>query len=86
VCEAACDVCKERQVVMRARQVVVCTKARCTFEEAALGDEGEVGEPGVQAVKDVGGVHNGGPPHLTLLPATNPLTSMYISFCNFVLG
>jgi len=70
---------------MRARQVVVCTKARCTFEEAALGDEGEVGEPGVQAVKDVGGVHNGGPPHLTLLPATTQLMSVYIWVCDFTL-
>ena len=59
----------ERRVVQK-RQLVMCTEERCTFEEAALGDEGKVGEPGVQAVKDVGGVHNGGPPHLTLLPAT----------------
>ncbi len=71
---------------MRARQVVVCTKARCTFEEAALGDEGEVGEPGVQAVKDVGGVHNGGPPHLTLLPATPTHVTLHLAlqFCSCV--
>ncbi|KAA6421555.1 MAG: hypothetical protein FRX49_08499 [Trebouxia sp. A1-2] len=52
--KAACDACK----------------ARCTFEEVALRDEGEVGEPALQAIKDVGGIHNGGPSHLTLLPAT----------------
>lgn len=50
----------------------------CTFEEVALGNEGEVGEPGVEAVKDVGGVHNGGPPHLALLPATPTHTNIHL--------
>ena len=53
-------------------------KARCTFEEFALGDEGKVGEPALQAVKDMGGVHDGGPPHLTLLPATPTHMSMIL--------
>lgn len=39
-----------------------------TFLEGALGDEGQVGEPALQAIKDVGGIHNSGAPHLTLLP------------------
>ena len=63
---------------MFARQLVMCTKARCTLEEVALGDEGKVGQPALQAVKDVGGVHNGGPPHLTLLPAMHTLTHVSI--------
>lgn len=33
-----------------------------------MGDEGKVSKPAFQAIKDVCGVHDGGSPHLTLLP------------------
>ena len=63
------SVCRDSTNVQKKVSRGQIQSARLTFEQVALGDKGEVGEPALQTVKDVGGIHDHSAPHLTLLPA-----------------